>query len=443
MPFGSQRSTVETLQNLSGLVHDVFVGSVVNNVRRTSATSEVFQDASPGTDYKLVGEAMVFATELRFKTGAMATDGSIPDHVGLDAVQGRVTPVRRYQRVAMDNFVEARATGEGAFDDFRDRLFDHLWDAWESMEARHSVGASSGLVCVVDARLANNQIRVRDGYGNAGTNPLTNLSENSIIGWYDVSEGRVGGAAKITNTGIDYVDNEITVDSAATWETAVGAQIAAGDLIYFATTHDTTRDYFTLERNLAPNGVGTLLDPNATFTAVHDIDEGDYPRWKPYRTDSVTCDHMEFKEHWLQLGQKRGFPVTPATDVVITFPSVVAQVARSLIGFQQQSALGGELEGGYSGIAINGIRFLEDPFFYHNHAITVARDHLFRIPLGGDADFFAEDGSMFQRIADFDGKEAFVVDYLQNMTNHRGAHGVLANIVTDLNDELFTNVPNY
>ena len=440
--YGSQQSNLEFMDDLQGLTHDIFVGDVVNNVRRESPTAELFMDAQPG-EYRLEGQNMVFATDLRFKTGAMATAGQIPDHVGMDAVQGKLNPVRRYERLALDNLVEKQASGPGAFEDLGDRIFDHLWDAWASMEARQSVGGSSGVQCLVDARVDANTFSVKDGLGNAGTNPLTNLSEGAIIGWYDVSENQVGGAAKITQTGIDYNDNIITVDSAANWETAVGNQIAADDLIFFATTDSVARDYFTLERNLAPNGLGTILDPDADYTTVFGIDESEYRRWRPYRKASVTCDHMEFTEHWLQLGQKRGFPVTPATDVVVTFPSVVAQVARSMVGFQQQSNLGAKFEGGYSGVSVNGIDFVQDSFFYHNMAATICTEKLYRIPLGGDADFWGEDGSMWQRIANWDGKEAHVVDYLNFFSNHRGSHGVLTGISTDLDDSAFSNVPDY
>lgn len=440
--YGSQQSTLEFMENLTGLTHDIFVGQVSKNVIRECPTAALFEEAQPG-DYRLEGQNMVFAADLRFKTGALATGGQVPDHVGLDAVQGKINPTRRYERIAIDNLTELQASGPGAFEDLADRIFDHLWDAWKSMEARHAIGSSSGLVCTVAGRSSATEFTVRDGYGNEGTNPLTNLSEGSIIGWYDVSEERVGGAAKITNTGIDYDDNIITVDSAATWETEVGAQISEGDLIFFATTNDTTRDYFTLERNLAPNGLGTILDPAAEYTSVFGIDEGDYRRWRPYRQDSVTCDHMEFTEHWQKLGQKRGYPVAPDMDVVVTFPSVVSQVARSLVGFQQQANLGGTLRGGYTGVSVNGIEFLQDAFFYHNVAMTICTEKLFRIPLGDQADFWGDDGSMWARIANWDGKDAYVVDYLNFFSPHRGAHGVLNNIVTDLNDELFTNVPNY
>lgn len=435
----SQRATIESMEDLAGLTHDIFVGSVVNNVRRASPSSMLFQDLPPG-EYRLEGSACVFATDLRFKTGGLATSGNIPDYVGLDAVQGKVTPTRRYARIAVDNLVQRRASGEGAFDDLTNRIFEKLWDAWESMEIRHSVGPSSGLLAVVDARVDADKFTIKDAFGNAGTNPCSHLDKGSIIAWYDVSASGFAGAARVAD--IDYSTSTITVDSAGTWEP--GDQLANGDLIYFATTNRIDAPHFEAERNLAPNGLGTIADPAASLTTVFNISQTDEPRWKPFRKASKTFDHLELTEHWLQLAAKRGFGVTPETDVVLAHPSAVAQLARSLMAFQQQAYTGGTLQGGYRGITVSGIEVLEDHFFYHNVAMTLYKDALYRINLGGDADFWGEDGSMWSRIADYDGKDAFVVDYMNYLSNHRGAHGVLTGIVTpDVTPGDYDPIPDY
>lgn len=442
MALGSQKSQAETLAGLTNLAHDIFVGDVMDNVRRESPVSMMFQDATPG-DYKLIGENMRFAVDLQFKTGALATDGFLPDHVGLDAVQGFITPIRRYERIALDNFVEKRVSGEGAFDDLSDRIFTKLWDAWASMEIRHSTGASDGVICKVTSRTNATSFVVKDGYGLAGTYPLSNLSENSILAWYDVANSRIGGSAAITSTGINYNTKTITIDSEQNWETDVGQILRANDLIFFATTDRTTTDYFVSERNLAPNGMGTILDPTASSTTVHDISQTTYGRWKPYRVASTTFDHLELTEHWLALGSKRGFKVSPQIDTVIAYPSVVAQMARSLMGLQQQAYSGSALQGGYQTVTVAGIPFVEDHFWYHNVCATICEAYLYRINLGGDADFWGEDGSMWARIADFDGKSAFVGEYMQTFCNHRGANGALTGITTDLTDDNFAPAPNY
>lgn len=439
MALGSQASNVEAMAALTGLTHAIFVGRVVNNVRRSSPTSMMFQDATPG-EYRLEGSAMTFSVDLRFKTGMVATDGKLPDYVGLDAVQGTITPIRRYERLALDNLVEKQASGPGAFENLGDRVFDKLWDAWESGEIRHAIGPSSGLVGIVESRTSSTVFVIDDGYGNTDTNPLTMLSEGSIIAWYDqTATAAIDGAGKISS--INYSTRAITMDDAATWEP--GDSIAAGDYIYFASSNNISNANFVSERNLCPNGIGTIVDPAAAITTAFGISETTYQRWKPFRQASTTLDHIELTEHWLALGQKRGFPVMPATDECIAFPSVVAQLARSLMGFQQQSGLGGELRGGYRSVSVSGMMVTEDGHFYHNVLTTLCKEKLYRIDLGGDADFWDEDGSMWSRIADYDGKDAHVGNYMNYFSNHRGAHGALTSITTDVTDSDFLPVPNY
>lgn len=439
MALGSQASNVDAMTALTGLTHDIFVGDVVDDVRRESPVSMMFQNAQPG-EYRLEGQNMVFAVDLRYKTGAMATDGKIPDHIGLDAVQGKITPIRRYERIAFDNLVEKRASGPGAFQDLTGRIFDQLWDAWASMEIRHSIGGSNALLGKCASRTSDVKFIIKDAYGNANTNPTINIAEGSILTWYDLTvTAAIDGAGAVSS--INYSTREITMDSATTWEPA--DTLAANDLIYMGTTNNISTDYFIAERDLAPNGLGTIVDPAADLTTVFNIAEGTFQRWKPFRKSSSTFDHIEVTEHWLQLAAKRGFAVTPATDVAVTFPSCVAQLARSLMGFQQQAYTGGQLEGGWTGITVSGIPVVEDHFFYHNVFMTLATQMLYRVNLGGDADFWGEDGSQWSRIADFDGKEAYVVDYLNCFCNHRGANGALTGITTDVTDKDWDPVPNY
>ena len=439
MGLGSQATKVEAMTALTGLTHDIFVGRVLPNVRRESPTAMLFQNAGPG-EYHLEGQKMVFAADYRFVTGAMATLGSLPDHVGMDPIQGYIKPIRRYRRIAADSLVEKAATGPGAFQDFGERLFDLLWDSWKSMEIRHSIGAATCLLGKVESRSSSTVFVIKDAYGNTDSNPLTNLSEGSIIGWYDVSTSLPGGAGVISS--IAYSTRTITM--AASWETESGTPAAAADdLVYFATTTDITSSYFELEKNAGPNGLGTIVDPAAGLTTVFNILETTYPRHKPFRKASVTFDHLELTEHWLDLGSKRGFDVTPATDVVLTFPACVAQVARSLMGYQQQAYTGGDLKGGWTGVTVNGIPLVGDGFFYHNVAMTLWKEGLRRVDLGGQADFWAEDGNMWQRIADFDGKEANVAEYMNFFATNRGANGCLTGISVDTTASDFTNIPDY
>jgi hypothetical protein len=123
---------------------------------------------------------------------------------------------------------------------------------------------------------------------------------------------------------------------------------------------------------------------------------------------------------------------------------VVAQLARSLLGFQQQAYVGGELRGGYSGVTVNGVSLIEDTKFYQDVSATLAKDTLYRANIGGDANFFDGDGSQWARIADFDGKEAYFRDYMNFLSDNRGANGALVGIVTpDVNGPDFGSVPNW
>lgn len=423
----SQQANLATMATLSNLTHDIFVGDVADNVRRLSPTSRLFQDM-PAGDYRLEGASMKGAIDLEEATGAMATDGHLPDNVDQDVVEFEVTPVRRYKRIALDNLIEKQASGPGAYEAIGDRIFTRLWKAWEAMERRHSVGYSTGLIGKVESRTSSTVFVIKDAYGNAGTDPMANIAKGTILAWWDLTAtAAIDGAGKVAS----YVPSTrtVTMASATTWEPA--DLLAADDLIYIATTNNISNDHFISERNLAPNGAGTILDPAAAATTVFGVSETTNPGWKPVRKTSTTFDHMELQEFWGFLESKRGFPVSPETDVVITFGSACAQLARSLMGFQQQAYTGDTLSGGYQALRVGGIAIEKDPAFFHNVCATWYKPSLYRIPLGKDADLWGEDGSVWSRIADFDGKEAFVVDYLNNVCNHRGANGAITGITLD------------
>jgi hypothetical protein len=441
MGLGSQQAALDSLTDMANLVHDVFTQGVLPNVRRESKLAMIFQEAGRG-DYRLEGDAMKFAADYDYATGAMATSGKLPDHVGLDPAEGSLTPIRRYRRIAKDNFVVARGSGPGAYEDMGTRLFNILWDSWKSMEIRHALGGSSAILGACLARTSSTVFTVEDFAGHDGTNPLSHISKNSVLGWYDVDQAAAGGAGIVS--AINLSTGAITVTTAGTWEPT--NILAAGDGIYFATTNDSTRDYFELERNLGPNGLGVVVDPDAGLSTAFGVAESTYPRSKPYRKASVVFDHLELTEHWIQLAQKRGYDVTPATDICVAFPSVVAQAARSVISFQQQMNLGGTLKGGYdllNPIMVANMPFVPDSFFHPDVCVTLAKEKLFRVNLGGEPDFYANDGSQWRHIADYDGDEAHVGEYMNFFCTHRGCNSALTGITTDLTDSDFTSLPDY
>lgn len=442
MALGSQAAKASTLSGISGLVHDVFVGGVVNNVRRESPTADLFMEASEGSDYRLEGDNMYFAADLDFVGGAMASpNGKLPAHVDLNPAEGRISATRRYRRIARDLFVTARASGPGAYEDYAERLFRLLWDSWKLMEIRHAIGSSTGYVCQCSSRTSSTVFVAKNGYAHVGTNPISLLSAGQYIAWYDVSGAAFGGAGKISS--INQSTNAITMDSASTWEPS--AQLAADDYILIATTNDSTADYFDTEKDGAPNGFGIIVDPDAVNTTVFNISQSTYPRWKPYRVASATFDHLEVTSHMRELATKRGIPISVTDDVALCHGSVADQLARSLMGFQQQvNQLGGTLDGGWTDVMIAGMPTRQDAFFYHDVYSILHKPALFRINLGGEADFYAGDGSEWSRIADFDGEEAHVGEYMQYFSPHRGAHSALTGIVTpDVTDSRYDAVANY
>lgn len=441
MALGSQVSKVDTMAGSTGLTHDVFVGKVLNNVRRASKTAALFEDAGPG-QYRLEGQHLVGATDLLFANGAMATSGYKPDHTSVDAVQWQIVPCRRYRRIAKDNMVVRQASGPGAFDNLADRLFDQLWDSWASMTIRHAIGSSNGYLAVISSRTSSTVVVLKDGYGHVGTNPVQHLSKGTTLAWLDATAAYAAAGAGVMTADPNFSTNAITVTSAATWEPS--ATTAAGDIIVMATTGNIATDYFDTESANAPNGIGNIVDPDANASTVMNIIEGTYARWKPFRKASGTFDHIEVSEHWTQLGVKRGFAVTPQEDVAIAHPAVTAQLARTLLGFQQQQNLGEILKGGYADVEINGMGFIKDPFFYHNVMVTLNRPSLFRVTLGGEADMNTEGGGEFAPLADFDGVEGFASEYMQQFSVNRGANGALTGIATaDETTADYDAVPNY
>ncbi len=441
MALGSQVSKVQAITDLTGLVHEVYAGRVKPNIDIESPASQLFQRMGRG-QYRLDGEKLVFSTQLTYSGGAMGTDGKLPDHQYRDPVEGEATPGRFYVRRAIDNFIEQRAQmGPGSFGDLGGRLFDQMWEAFRRHQIRCAIGASDGVVNKCSSRTSSTVFVVKDGYGFAGTDPLMHLEPGMIIAWIDVSAGNaVGGAGKIAS--INYATNTVTMDSAATWEPS--AQLAANDLIVFATTNNTTTDYFATEFNRQRNGIGTIVDPAAALTSVFNISQTANPRWKPFRQASASFDHIEVTEHFRKLRAKSTAPVTRQSHTCLASGAVIAELARTLVGFQQQQNLGRTFRGGYQAVEIAGKDFVEDDYFYHNVLVTLCHETCWNIDLGGEADYFAEDGSQFSRLADFDGKEWFVREYGNYVSDRRNRHGALTGIaLPNVTAADFTPTPNY
>jgi len=220
--------------------------------------------------------------------------------------------------------------------------------------------------------------------------------------------------------------------------------VAANDLIVMATTPNIATDYFTSEYTNAPNGLMNIVDPDASASTVFNIAEGTYPRWKPYRKASSSFDHIEVTEHFRKLRAKSTSPVGPSTHVCVAQGAVVAELARTLVGFQQQTQLGRTFEGGYQAVRIANMDFIEDDWQLHDVLYTLSVEDLFTVDLDGEADYFAEDGSQFSRLADFDGKEWYVKSYMQSFSDRRNRHAALTGIsLANVTAADFSPTPDY
>jgi hypothetical protein len=444
MALGSQTALTTQMAGLTGLAHEVFAKGVKWHVLAESPVAQIFKRAQRNQEYKILGEALVGAAQLSYTSNAMGSGGKLPDTSFRDAVQWQATPVRRYTRMAKDRFVAARAQGEGAFADFISQLQDQLWDSWGRMEIRHAIGDARGFLCLVSSRTSSTVWTPKDAYGHDGCHPLINLEPGMVIAWLDSGDSfDVDGAGKISS--INYSTFAVTMDSSSTWEP--GDQVAAGDGVVKATTYDITRDYFQTEYGNAPHGVMGIVDPDSNYSTVLNIAESGNERWKPLKETSGTFDQFEVSDHWRKLRARSTSPVTASSHRVICQGAVVAQLARTLGPYQQQQSMGQVYEGGYQGVRIaipggGAMEFIEDDNFLQDVMVTLCVENVYRADLGGEADFYSEDGSMWSRLPDEDADEAYVAEYVQTFSDRRNRHAALREIaLPDVVENDFTSVP--
>lgn len=443
MALGSQSTQTQAVSDVSGLAHDVFAEGVKWHVRAESAMAALFNEASAPSDYQVRGENLKGAAQLTYANGAMATGGKVPDDQFRDSVEWSITPVRRYRRIAQDNFAIARASGPGAYQDLNSMIFDQLWDSWGRMEIRHAINDSRGYVCLCSSRTSQTVVVAKDGYGHTGTNPLMHVDPGTILAWLDASNSfAVGGAAAVSS--IAYSTKTITFgtnfDDGST-------TITAGDPLVMATSATTGDSHFETEYNNAPHGWASIVDPDANATTRFGISESTYERWKPFRESSSTFDQSEVSEHFGKLRAYSNSPVNAQTHVCVSQAGPVHELARTLLPYQQMGQLGRKLEGGHDGVRITGLGigamdFVTDDYFFHDVVSTICTEDLLRADLGGEADFYEEDGSMWSRLPDEDKQEAYVREYLATWSDRRNRHSALTGItLSNVDADDFSPVP--
>ena len=438
MAYGSQQGNVDAITAITGLVHEIFVGEVLPGVRWESITAQMYMNAPEG-EYRYDGESLNGATDLNRPVGAVASSGQLPDSHHADAANWQTTPVRRYVRRAVDNFVESRAQlGPGSFADLGQRLFDQMWGAFRLMEIRHAIGGVDGILCLVSSRTNATVWVAKDGYNHTGTDPLMLIDVGMILAHHSTDGGSAEGSASVAS--VVYSTNTVTMTSGQNWDDTT---IAANDIICAATTTLLATDYFLSENNLAKNGQAQVIDPDANLTTVFNIAEGTFPRWKPFRVASGTFDHIEITEFVRRLAAKSTYPVTPDSHTMVMAGGTYAELARTLVGFQQQQNLGKTFEGGYQAVRIADFDVAVDDYQLHDVMSAYCTEDLYTVSLV-EAGYFDEDGSMYSRIGDFDVKEWFVRDYCNSFAPSRNRSGALTGIShANVTTADYTPTPNY
>ena len=72
---------------------------------------------------------------------------------------------------------------------------------------------------------------------------------------------------------------------------------------------------------------------------------------------------------------------------------------------------------------------LSDPHHLHNVVYMLCPEDMFVVPLNNQMmGYIDEDGSRFQRLLDYDGREWSMRSYLQRFTNRRIRHGALTGV---------------
>ena len=438
MAYGSQQSNVDAITAITGIVHEVFVGDVLPGVGWESITGQMYSNAGSG-EYTYDGESLNGATDLNRPTGAQGSAGALPDSAHTDAANWQTTPARAYVRRAVDNFVESRAVaGPGAFDDLGGRLFDQMWGALALMKIRHAIGGADAIICTVASRTSATVWVAKNGFNHADTDPLMMIDVGMILCHHSSDGGAVEGAASVAS--IVYSTKTVTMTSGQDWDDTT---IAANDIICAGTTTSITADYFESENNLACNGQTEVIDVDGNLTTVFGIAEGTFDRWKPFRVASGTFDHIEVTEFARRLAAKSTRPVTSDSHTFVMAGGSYAELARTLVGFQQAQQLGKTFEGGYQAVRIGTHDIAVDDYQLHDAMVAYCTEDLYTVSLV-EAGYFDEDGSMYQRIADFDGKEWFVRDYGNSFAPSRNRGGALTGIThNNVDPDDYTPTPNY
>jgi hypothetical protein len=434
----SQQANLGTRTSVGVLLQENFAKGVVPWFGLMDPVAALFKRRANGDRYKVSGKKLVITVEANYAGGAMATGGQLPDHQEVAPITVETTPARRYVRSAIDNFMQALTEGPGAAENYLKRLTRQHLERFQVMERRHVHGSSTGTLCAVSSRTSATVVVAKNGYGYTGQPPLSYLEPGMLVASLDSSaDFAVLAVAKIAS--INYSTNAITF--ATTIEGA--GTIAADDLLVVASTADTAADHFVTERGKAPLGLLDIIDPKAANASHLGVTEASYQRWKPTRRAASSFGDMEFVAFTRELAAKSTSPVTPSSHTMTTQPGIVIALAEAMTSSSNAQFVfekGKDLPGGYKTVRVAGHDFVESGDHIYDTIYALCMEDLHRCHLGPEFHDAAEDGSMYSRVADWDAKEWYGRDYMQQFADRRNRCGAY-HTITNTNAARYTNTP--
>lgn len=405
----------------TGASHDLYAPGMREVINHASPVAGLFKNLG-SKGFQIVGKKLIIATQLLYSGGWMGTDGYFGDSEYADPDNLEFTPAQLYLRRAIANFIAARATGAGAFEDHKTLVEQQAWNAIQRGTNRHVHGDANATVCTFATRVDATTLTVQDGYGHDGTNPLMYIEQGMKMQLLDASNSfAVIGTAEVESTVLSTktVNFVTDIDTSSTG--------VAGDPLVFVTTTDSGSRRVN-ERGRAPMGLRNILDPDSNGSSYGNITESTRPRIKPVRRLSEDFDEHEIMDFWGEIEAASGMTVSPESHVHTCQRGVYNEFARTITPFTQITSKGRDLEGGWETVRCAGQDFLVDSFHTHDELMTHCPDHYVVVDLEGDAHVDTSGGPEWQQIDDFDGREKLWKQYCQRFAVQRNACGTLRQI---------------
>lgn len=427
-----------TAANISTLVHENYQNEVLPWVKHIDPMAGLFESIGDG-GYSLVGETLNIAAEDDFSGGFMGTDGYLPNHQYTPNVELSTTAKRLYVRRAADNFLRKLADTPGAYEQFFARLNKQMLDAAKRGTAFHVHGSTNATVCTFVSRTSATVLVVDAGYGHAGTAPAQFIAEaGQYMALLDASNSYATiGAAEVSSVTYNTSGTTATITFATDIDTSSTG--ADGDPLVFATSSDSSAANYVPERGYAPLGLLDIIDPDDSISTLMGLAESASTRWNPVRRASSDFGHVEIMEFLAEIAAKSQSEVSTSSHVITMQEGVYIELAKDLLPYQQQSNLGRTLEGGWKAVKVGEFDCLKSAYHLHDVVYAICPEDL-RVVNLSELSTFAEDGSQFDRIVDYDGVEWFMSAYLNRFPVRRNRLGALTG-VTNTNHNRYSAHP--